>query len=333
MKKITSVIGVSSATALILCIGIVAVNAILPSRAFAAEVSVQTAQLLPLGSNTCAPLKVSDFIPYVYNNALHSFSLTLQDSSYVAVVGKAGDTSIPLNLMRRRIDASGALRVQADITTTSIRGSLPITVTFMSAKGRGLPVCVSVVTATLIGTGGISEKAVESNVISASTTSGAVARDVSQPSVAVKVTTSDVVSPSNLDRGTVDDDQASKSASASATLAVTKSALTVLGDICTPKNTPTLWVILLAVYAALVAYVIFEKSTMPLFMHSQESVAASIVVPFLLLFGLWYFVESCRINAWVPVIATAIALVALSMAFWDKPKNMQGVIELPSAKI
>src|SRR3989344_3266567 len=101
---------------------------------------------------------------------------------------------------------------------------------------------------------------------------------------------------------------------------------------CSPKNAPTLWVILLLVYAVGVAAVVLGKSKMPPFMHSQESIAAAVVVPFLLLFGLWYFAESCRINAWAPAIATIIALAGLSVAFWDRPKSVQGVINLPSAK-
>jgi hypothetical protein len=55
------------------------------------------------------------------------------------------------------------------------------------------------------------------------------------------------------------------------------------------------------------------------------------VVPFLLLFGLWYFVESCRTSAWIPVLATVIALGGLSAAFWER-KETQGVINLPPAK-
>ena len=329
MKKITSVISVSSVATLILCIGIVAVNAVLPSHAFAAEVSVQTAQLLPPGSNTCAPLAVSDFTPYVYDNALHSFVLTLQDSSYVAVVGKVGDTSIPLNLMGRRIDASGALRVQADIATMPIRGALPVTVTFMSAKGSGLPVCIAVVTTTL--TGGISTT-VGSSIESVSAISETSATYAPKPTVVpTKATASETKSSASPDDGTAETEKPKPGTLAS--LAVTQNVLTALKDICTPKNAPTLWIVLLAAYAALVAYVIFEKPKMPQFMHSQESIAATIVVPFLLLFGLWYFAESCRINAWAPAVATIIALTALSIAFWDKPKHVQGVIKLPSAKI
>src|SRR3989338_9088495 len=145
MNKVT--IAVRLILAIIITgVGIVATSVVFPSHVSAAEVSVQTAQLLPPGSNTCAPLAASGFTPYVYDNALHAFELTLQDSSYVAVVGTVGNTNIPLNQMGRRIDASGALRVHVDLPTTPIGRTLPITITFLSAKGPGLPVCVSVVT-------------------------------------------------------------------------------------------------------------------------------------------------------------------------------------------
>src|SRR3989344_5904271 len=91
---------------LIIGVGVVALNTIFPSQTYAAEVSVQTAQLLPPGSNTCPLLSVSGFTPYIYDSALHAFELTIQDSSYVAIVGTVGNTSIPLNLMARRIEAS-----------------------------------------------------------------------------------------------------------------------------------------------------------------------------------------------------------------------------------
>lgn len=93
-----------------------------------------------------------------------------------------------------------------------------------------------------------------------------------------------------------------------------------------------MWFVLLAVYAVIVAAAVFGQPQMPPSMRSQEWVAGAIVVPFLLLFGLWYFVESCRISAWVPAIATLIALAGLAVAFWDTTKKSTPVINLPGAK-
>jgi len=73
---------------------------------------------------------------------------------------------------------------------------------------------------------------------------------------------------------------------------------------------------------------------MPQAIRSQEWIAAMIVVPFLVLFGIWYFAESCRVSAWVPIIATLVALAGLAAAFWDRSESggsgKQGVINLPA---
>src|SRR3989338_2128515 len=309
MKKVTIAVRLLLAV-IVVGVGIVAMSAVFPSHVFAAEVSVQTAQLLPPGSNTCAPLAASGFTPYVYDNALHAFEFTLQDSSYVAVIGTVGNTNIPLNQMRRQIDSTGALRIHADVATTQIRGSLPITVTLLSAKGPSQPVCVSVVVTTLLGSGSAPPTPAPAP------SSGASSAPAPKPSTPAAAATK----------------EKTKTGTSTAALAVTQNVMTALKDICSPKNAPTLWVILLVLYAAGVAAVVFGKPKMPAFMQSQESIAAAIVVPFLLLFGLWYFAESCRINAWAPAIATIIALAGLSVAFWEKPKSVQGVINLPSAK-
>ena len=320
MKKVTIAVRLLLAV-IVVGVGIVAMSAVFPSHVFAAEVSVQTAQLLPPGSNTCAPLAASGFTPYVYDNALHAFEFTLQDSSYVAVIGTVGNTNIPLNQMRRQIDSTGALRIHADVATTQIRGSLPITVTLLSAKGPSQPVCVSVVVTTLLGSGSAAPTPAPAP------SSGASSAPAPKPSTPAAAATTSKTKPSS-----VGDKDKTKTGTSTAALAVTQNVVTALKDICSPKNAPTLWVILLVLYAAGVAAVVFGKPKMPAFMQSQESIAAAIVVPFLLLFGLWYFAESCRINAWAPAIATIIALAGLSVAFWEKPKSVQGVINLPSAK-
>jgi hypothetical protein len=92
-----------------------------------------------------------------------------------------------------------------------------------------------------------------------------------------------------------------------------------------------LWLILLVVYVLIVIVAVVGKPQMPPALRTQEWTAAAIVVPFLLLFGFWYFVESCRTSPWIPVIATIIALAGLSAAFWEN-KGGPKVINLPGAK-
>lgn len=335
MKKNTSTVHISVGF-FVLCVGIVSVSTLLPSLTFASPkvevgVSVQTAQLLPPGA--CDPISVSAFTPYIYDDALHAFEFTLKDSSYVAVLGKAGDTNIPLNLMARRFDSSGYLRIHADTVSIPINKSLPVTVTFMSAKGRGLPVCMSIMEVTLLNTGyssvtgSISVVSDVRRIGTASAPKTTVAADAPAPPASEARAFTGGFSGENSYSGK------QNATGAPATFAITNNTLTALKDICTPKNAPTMWIILLVIYVAVTSYVLFGEPKMPQFIHSQEAIAGAIVVPFLLLFGLWYFAESCRINAWAPAIATIIALVALSVAFWEKPENVQGVINLPSAKV
>jgi len=104
-----------------------------------------------------------------------------------------------------------------------------------------------------------------------------------------------------------------------------------LKDMCTGGGALRLWLILLVAYTLIVIAAIVGQPKMPLAIRTQEWIAAIIVVPFLLLFGLWYFVESCRTSAWIPVIATVIALAGLSAAFWER-QSTASVINLPEAK-
>src|SRR3989344_6888889 len=141
MKKVTIAVRLLLAV-IVVGVGIVAASTVFPRYTFAAEVSVQTAQLLPPGTNTCTPLAASGFTPYVYDNALHAFEFTLQDSSYVAVIGTVGNTNIPLNQMRRQVDATGALRIHVDVARNPIPRALPRTGTFVLAERAAPPVCV-----------------------------------------------------------------------------------------------------------------------------------------------------------------------------------------------
>ncbi len=304
---------------LILLAGVV--GSAFPSFAFAAEVSAQTAQLLPLGGNTCGTLQVSGFTPYIYNGGLDAFEFTVADSSYVAVVGSAGNTSIPFNQMTRRIDATGNLRVHAGIATTPIGQGLTVMVTLLSAKQGTQTVCISIVSTTMNAEGmTIPTPAPAPVPAPAPTPSVGV---TPRPSTPAPTPAAPVPAPSP---------SVSKATPTKATTtAPIASARNILKDMCAAGGASRLWFILLALYAIVVAAAVFGQPQLPAAMRSQEWVAAAIVLPFLLLFGLWYFVESCRISAWVPAIATLIALAGLAGAFWDRGSTTR-VINLPGAK-
>lgn len=316
---------------------IVLVGLAFPSQTFAAQipearVSVQTAQLLPPGSNTCTPPPISNFTPYIYDGALHAFELTVSDSSYVALVASAGNTNIPFNQMTRRLDPSGVLRVHVDMMTTPIRGSLDIRLTMLSAKGGGQPVCVTVVSVAL-GAGGLAAESWQ--VVPPRPApapmgggKGGVSTTIPRPGVTPGTST---VSISTSTRATSTTGMKGTSTSITSTQNFIK-------DMCSSAaGALRLWAILLIVYALIVIAAIAGQPQLPAALRTQEWAATVIVIPFLLLFGLWYFAESCRTSSWIPVIATVIALVGLSAAFWER-KGGKGntpsmnVINLPGAK-
>lgn len=294
-----------------------------PSFASAAEVSAQTAQLLPLGSNTCGTLQVSGFTPYIYNGGLDAFEFTVTDSSYVAVVGSAGNTSIPFNQMTRRIDTAGNLRVHADIATTPIGQGLTVMVTLLSAKQGTQTVCISIVSTTINAEGAA--------IPTPAPAPAPVPAPAPTPSAGVTPRPSTPASAPAAPTPAPSPSVGKATPTKATTTAPIASARNILKDMCAAGGASRLWFILLALYAIVVAAAVFGQPQLPAAMRSQEWVAAAIVLPFLLLFGLWYFVESCRISAWVPAIATLIALAGLAGAFWDRGSTTR-VINLPGAK-
>lgn len=302
------------------------VISIAPSLAAAAEVSVQTAQLLPLGSNTCALANVSGFTPYVYNGSLHSFEFTVSDSSYVAIAASVGNTNVQFNQMTRRVEASGALRIHADLASQPVRNGLPISVTLISAKA-GSPVCITSVATTVTPSGDL--------IITPPAPAPSPA-PVTPPTPGTTVPKPKPPAPTPAPApSTSTTTQGGAKGTSTATSGAILATQNILKDVCAGAGADRLWFILLAIFVAIVAFAVFGQAQLPPAMRTQEWTAAAIVVPFLLLFALWYFVESCRTSPWVPVIATIIALAGLSIAFWERGvkgmKPAQTVINLPPA--
>ncbi len=287
-----------------------------PRQTSAAELSVQTAQLLPLGGSTCAPLVVSGFTPYTYDGALHSFEFSLQDSSYVAVFGSAGNTSVPFNLMTRRAGPSGSVRIHADIVATLVAGNLPVRITLLSAKGPGQPVCIAVVTTSVLSSGSVAT--------------------ILPPIVSPVATPRPVIAPAKPAQTTGGELTKSTTPTATTDVAVTSSVVAnakdALKNMCAAGGgSARLWFFLLAVYALVVCAALFWRPPQVPLAYNKEWVAGAILIPFVLLFGFWYLVETCRASPWAPTIAVLIALAGLATAFWNDRKDLQ-VIILPAAK-
>ena len=310
VERVTAVLFVLLCSALVFA---------LPIRASAAEVAVQTAQLLPPGENTCAALPIQGFTPYIYDGALHAFEFSIADSSYVAVAGSAGKIDIPFNQMTRRIETSGNLRIHADVPTIPIKAGITIRVTMLSANQATQIVCLSIVAAMFNVEGILMDQPAP-----AWTPEPLPPTHKPQPAVPSPIPQP----PPNLPSATV----STSSVTESPVGQPVATAQNILKDVCAANGASRLWFVLLAIYIVLVAAAVFGQPQLPLRLRSQEWIAAAIVVPFLLLFGLWYFAESCRVSAWVPTIATLIALVGLATAFWDRGEKSPNIINLPGAK-
>ncbi len=304
------------------------VGVLLPGSAHADQTfSIETAQVLPPGQTTaCQTPQVGVFTPYVYDGALQSFDLSLSDPSYVAVVGSAGETSIPFTLMTRQIQSDGYLRIHADIDVP-IASTLPVTVTLLSANGQ--VTCVSVISTTVSA----SEAPVSTNTPTTETEGPGATSYPSGP----------MGSGSGSEPGTLSEGDYSSAVqppagglSGTATGAMATSVVsssigdmrTNLKDMCVSMSPTNLWVILLVIYAIIVAGATLgevpNKGT-----YKTELMTAAVVVPLVLLFGLWYFADSCRTGAWVPVVTIVIALVGLYAAFRKSPQ-MTSIIPLPA---
>ncbi len=281
-----------------------------PTNASALEVAAQTAQVLPVGGNSCAPVSVSGFTPYIYDGALHSFEFTVSDPSYVALLGSVGNTSIPFNLMTRRVDASGMLRVHADIGTTPIVGTLPLTVTLLSAR-TGSPVCMTVVSMS-VGSGPV---AIQSQPASTTTVTPSVAPITTVAKPAVKPT----AAPS-----TTTATQAPTVTSA-VPGPVVKTVSNPLRNICsTDAGAYRLWLILLVLYTLIVGAALWAEFPMAAaWARTPERIATVILGLLLLLLAFWYFSISCRAALWMPLAAFLIAVLGLLAAFWNHPRVTQ----------
>lgn len=272
------------------CAGIVlSALFLLPASTSALEVKSTTAQLLPPGGNTCAPIQVSSVTPYVYGGALNSFEFTVSDASYVAVVGSVGKTSIPLRYFTRYPAAQGGVRMHVDVNTTSVSGTLPVTITLLSAR-TGAPVCASVISMDF-GSG-----------------------TASAPTAQRPATPPAPTAPSAPKAPTVGD------ATAPAVAGVANAPLNK-GFCVSDASAYRLWLVLLIIYALAVGSLLWLE--FPLgwsWAQTPERIAAAILALLVLLLGFWYLSASCRAALWMPLLAFLIAVLGLLAAFWNHPK-------------
>jgi len=287
------------------------VLAAFPLKAFALDASTQTRQVLPVGGNACAQVSATNFIPYVYDGALHSFEFTVSDPSYVAIQGSVGNTLIPFNLMTRKADASGAVRIHVDVQPTPVSGGLPVTVTMLSARS-GSPVCMTVVSANAVS--GLSVIPYTPVVTAPPTQS-----TVSAPAKPVVT-----AAPKPVSSSPVPTTQKVLTTS-TATGSVVSTFQNPFRNMCTSDASAyRLWLILLVLYMLIVGALLWAEFPMSVpWARTPERIATIILALLLLLLAFWYFSISCRAALWMPLVAFLVAVLGLLAAFWNHPRVTQ----------
>lgn len=291
----------------------------LPSAVSAAEsvaAQVSTKQVLPQGGSACGLLAVGNVQTHVYDGALHSYEVTLPNAAYVALQGTVGTALVPFHQMTRRIDASGRLHILVSVQTTPLRGSVPVTLTLLSAL-PGQPVCLSVISFAAIGTG------------ASSTTTPAPA--VSQ-APASRPVASRPAAEQNAGQGTSSTSGAERAATTSVVSSIVKSSglgSTVLRACTTAGAALQLWFVLLTIFLILAAAVAITEP--PLAERNIYLPGTLIGVPLVLLAGFWLMASECRGAAWVPFVALIVAAAAALWSYRKRPE-IANVIQLPPAK-
>lgn len=289
-----------------------------PAAASAAELSTQTAQVIPPGGSGCPSVTASSFIPYVYDNKLTGFDFVVPDPAYVAVAASVGNTGIPFYQMTRRIDAQGNLKMHVDVPSTTISGTVPITITMLSARSNQ-PVCLASVSTTLVGPSYIPTTSVKPVVPVVS----------SSPKPKPVVATSTQQSPATSSQ---------VAASSTENPAVVGSVFASIGQAfkgacATPLAAQRTWLILLLAYMLIVGLALWAEYPMAIpSMRTPERVAGIILVLLLWFLGFWYFSAECRTALWMPLVAVLIAILGLLAAFRNHPRVTQ-LLLIQSTKI
>lgn len=289
------------------------VVAAFPVKAFALDAVTQTRQVLPVGGNACAQVFATNLTSYVYDGALHSFEFTISDPSYVAIIGSVGNTSIPFNLMTRKTDASGLLRIHVDVYPAPVSGGLPVSVTMLSARS-GSPVCMTVVSTNVVSTSNLTPIPYTPSVSAPAPTTVANAPAKPTATAAPKPTASSPVPTTQKVLTT-----------STATGSVVSTFQDSFRNICTSDASAyRLWLILLVLYMLVVGAVLWAEFPMSVaWARTPERIATIILVLLLLLLAFWYFSISCRAALWMPLVAFLVAVLGLLAAFWNHPRVTQ----------
>jgi hypothetical protein len=303
-------------------VGLVSILAFAAPAIAAAQASVQTVQLLPLGANNCPVLVTQGIVAHVRDGELHSFDVTVANPTYVAVLGQVGSEGIPFRYMTRFNHGGGFLRHHVDVETARIGTGLPVSLTLLSSP-PGSPTCMTVISFTVAADGSVLAPGVVTapTPTTPSTPAGDTGGTGGAPSAPSK--------PAALAKPTA---QATPTAPVAPTTTETTTGGGVASPIrglCEGNGAIQLWFLLLAIYVVIAALTALSKP--PLAERSMWLPLVLILAPLVLLLGFWLLFPSCRTAGWVPIAGMIIAAASLYVAFRDQHVGIK-VIPLPAAK-
>lgn len=289
---------------------------VLASAATLSPVAVRTQQVLPNAPTTCAPLDVREVNPFIYDNELNSFDVTIDDASYVSITGAVGDTGIPLNFMSRRANLDGTVTIHIDLDGTPVRGTLPVSLTLLSAA-KSQSVCAAVVSFALSG---------PSTPTYSSPTHPSAPSTPTAPTAPTKPTTPSTPTAPATTSGSGTGTGTTGPIVGSMIGGGFRESLT---SACIAAGPYQLWFILLALFMVIVGLTAFAEP--PLANKHPALPVSLILIPLVLLLGFWYLAPACRVAIWIPFVLMAAAAIGLVTAFRDEEMPVTLAIQLPVA--
>jgi hypothetical protein len=266
-----------------------------------AQAITQTAQILPLGGNSCALLPISAITAHVVDGALHSFDITVGNASYVAVLAQVGGETLPFNYVTRYNHGGGMLRHHIDVNTTPTRGALPVSLTLLSSP-PGSPTCLSVISFS-VGSSG--------QILAPGMSSGAMPPVTSKPTGGTGATTGSGSTGGKTSggKGTTTTKPTTTAPTTTVATPTDGGLFARLQSLCAGNGALQLWFLLLAIYIVIASLTALAKP--PLAQKATWVPAAAILAPLVLLLGFWLFAPTCRAAGWIPAVSVIIAIAAL----------------------
>ncbi len=297
-------------------VGLVSILAFAAPSFAAAQASVQTLQLLPLGSNNCPLVVTQGVVAHVRDGELHSFDVTIADPTYVAVLGQVGSEGVPFRYMTRFNHGGGFLRHHVDVETTRIGTGVPVSLTLLSSPPAS-PTCMTVISFTVAADGSIHAPGAVTAPVPTSPTGNSGGSDggsgtPAQPSAPVKPVAPTAPSTSTTNGGSIDG-----------------GVVSPIRGLCEGNGAIQLWFLLLAIYVVIAALTALSKP--PLAERNYWLPFGLVLVPLVLLLSFWVVFPTCRTTGWVPVAAIIIATASLLVAYREQNPGVK-IIPLPAAK-